>query len=128
MSVAATTAVVAGCAWLLFSGLVAPTCMCIGRKLHLVRELPLPAPANPPLETVAADLRRLRRELDHPGPGLPMTRRRAVLQAYDDRLLDACRELDVPVDPARTRDPGTERQHLELLLEQAGLMVTQRSR
>lgn len=124
--VAAVTAVIALCLWVLFSGRIAAISMQVARELHLVPRLPPAPPANLPLETVAADLRRLRRELDKPLPGLPMTKRRAILQAYDDRLLDACRELDVPAAPAWATDRETERLRLELLLGRAGLVIAQR--
>lgn len=65
-------------------------------RLRRAREM---RPAGPPIERIAADLRRLRRELvaldGQHRPGLA-TRRRALELAYDDVLRSACQALDVP--------------------------------
>lgn len=129
--VTAVTAVMATCLGLVFSGRIAPFGMRLGRMLHVVPPLPPPPAPNPPLETVVADLRRIRCELDSPLPGLPMAKRRGTLLAYEDRLLDACRALDVPntldgVEEGIDRD--WERLRIEALLEEAGLVMQQRSR
>jgi len=128
--VAAVTAIVAASLWLLFSGLIAHTGVRVGRALHVLPQVPL-ATANPPLETVVADLHRIGRELDSPAPGLPMAKRRGALQAYEDRLLDACRALEVPdtLDGlAEGIDRDAERLRLESRLAEAGLVVPHWSR
>lgn len=128
--VAGVTATIVGCFWLLFSGLVGRACLRLGRVLHLVPSLPPPDPPNPPLETVVADLRRIRHELDHPVPGLAMAKRRGTLQAYEDRLLDACRALEVPNALAGLEegiDRDAERLRVEVHLEDAGVVLAQRS-
>lgn len=129
--VAGVTAVVAVGLWLLFSGLIARAGMRVGRRLRLVPPLPEPAPPNPPLEQVVADLRRIGHELDNPVPGLPMAKRRGTLQAYDDRLRDACRALEVPntlEGLGEGIDRDAARLRLEANLAAAGLVVPHWSR
>jgi hypothetical protein len=67
-----------------------------------------PVAMVPPIERIAADLRRLnsqRTELlsQAPGPGRGV-RARAVTAAYVDVLTSACRVLEVP--PPQVRGPG----------------------
>lgn len=88
-----------------------------------------PPPVGPPIERIAADLRRLRRELDQlrveferPYRTARMT---AALLAYDDRLVDACRALGVE---QRLRDRNgpprpVERIRVERALAAEGLML-----
>ena len=88
------------------------------------REEPV-APARRPLELVAADLRRLGRQLAHVPAGAPMARRRGLQAAYDDVLAEAA-GLEVPhtldtVAPGRARD--VERLRLQAALSDAGLAV-----
>ncbi|WP_033291566.1 hypothetical protein [Amycolatopsis jejuensis] len=54
-----------------------------------------PVPAGPPLERVAADLRRVRRTLAQFPSGTPAARRIGTRQAYDELLVTACREVGV---------------------------------
>jgi hypothetical protein len=89
------------------------------------REEPL-APVGRPLEQVAADLRRLGRQLAHVPAGAPMARRRGLQAAYDDVLAEAAGLLEVPhtldtVAPGRARD--VERLRLQTALAEAGLSV-----
>jgi hypothetical protein len=84
-------------------------------------------PANPPIEQVARDARRVRAQLLALAPGTPMTKRRGLWQAYDDLLAVACRVLDVPdtltgLDPGLDRD--AERLHVEDELHSAGLRLS----
>jgi hypothetical protein len=79
-----------------------------------------------PLQVVAADVRRLRRQLTLVPAGAPMVRRRALQAAYDDVLTEAAGMLAVPhalatVPPGRERD--VERLRLLAALEAAGLAV-----
>lgn len=79
-----------------------------------------------PLQAVAADVRRLRRQLTLVPTGAPMARRRALQAAYDDVLTEAARMLGVPhalttEPPGRARD--AERLRLLAALEAAGLAV-----
>jgi hypothetical protein len=79
-----------------------------------------------PLQAVAADVRRLRRQLALVPAGAPMARRRALQAACDDVLTEAARMLGVPhaldvEPPGRSRD--AERLRLLAALEAAGLAV-----
>ena len=72
-------------------------------------------PVGPPIERIASDVRRLRAELQALTPGLPMARRIGISRAYDDRLADACRALDVPdtlADSGSLRPPPRAAAHL----------------
>ncbi|GAB4082564.1 hypothetical protein GCU67_11355 [Modestobacter muralis] len=79
-----------------------------------------------PLQVVAADLRRLTGELSMVPGGLSAERRRDLLAAYDDVLMEAADLLQVP-HRLRTEPPATrELERLRLLsqLEAAGLVVS----
>lgn len=83
-------------------------------------------PSGPPLEQVAADLRRLVRCAHELPAGSPYLRHRAVELAYDDVLVLACKELEVAneldaLPPGWERD--VERLRVEACLENAGLAV-----
>jgi len=87
------------------------------------------AAANPPIERIALDLRRLHHSMseaeDAPAssPGRKI-RLRALRSAYVDTLLDACHALDVPADEM-TADTVTTAQifALESALRDRGLDV-----
>jgi hypothetical protein len=88
----------------------------------------LPGAGRPrrPLEVVAADLRRLARELSMVPGGMPMARRRGLLAAFDDVLVEAAELLEVPnqltAEPPASRE--LERIRLLASVEAAGLVVT----
>jgi hypothetical protein len=119
---------------MLLYGLVAmiPTAVCgailwIPRLVNRIRRRRPPAePTGPPIEKLAADLRRVHRILTHYEPGTPVVRRMGTLQAYDQLLVQACRALDVPhrIDeiPAGI-DLELERLRVEAELRDAGLMI-----
>ncbi len=95
------------------------------RAYHRLRP-PQAIPKGPPIERLAADLRRISADLDAlvaagriPGRIL---RVRATTAAYDETLLLACRALDV--EPARTSLPLSSEQRLqtEATLAGAGLI------
>jgi hypothetical protein len=93
------------------------------RWLHLAPP-PVVPPAGPPLEKLAADLRRLRREVRHPRPGVAMARQRGIEAAYDSVLVQTAKTLGVPqtlADLPEGIDREAERLRLEHGLEQAGL-------
>lgn len=95
----------------------------LGRRLHLLRPA-APPPTGPPLEKLAADLRRLRAEVRHPRPGIAMARQRGIVSAYDGVLVSTARALNVPTTLADLPDGidhEAERLRLELALEEAGL-------
>lgn len=79
-----------------------------------------------PLERVAADLRRLARELAMVPGGMPMERRRGLLAAYDDLLVEAAVLLEVPQQLTAVPPEVRELERIRLLgaLEAAGLVVT----
>jgi hypothetical protein len=86
-----------------------------------------PPPTRRPLEVVAADLRRLSRQLARVPAGAPMARRRGLQAAYDDVLIEAAELLEVPhtllpgTSPGLSRD--AERLRLQAALAGAGLVV-----
>jgi hypothetical protein len=67
------------------------------RLPRLIRRLRRPAEmaAVPPVEDIAADLRRVRRVLRFYQPGTPAVRRLSARQAYDELLKQACVAVDV---------------------------------
>ncbi|MGY1618057.1 hypothetical protein ACI797_15060 [Geodermatophilus sp. SYSU D00691] len=88
------------------------------------RDRPPAEPPRRPIELVAADVRRLSRQLHRIPAGAPQARRRGLQAAYEDVLVEAARLLEVPhtlpVLPAgHARD--TERRRLEIALAAAGL-------
>ena len=82
------------------------------------------APAGPPFEQVAADLRRLARQRAEVAHRSPVWFA-AVHRAYDERLRIACRELEIPehLDALEGIDLEIERLRVEGLLEAAGLSL-----
>ena len=86
-----------------------------------------PGPSRRPLQAVAADVRRLARSLALVPAGAPMARRRALIAAYDDVLVEAAVLLDVPHELRTTPDgPARDGERLRLVavLEGAGLVVS----
>lgn len=83
------------------------------------RQLPVP-----PVERIAADLRRLSAAAREVPRGTSHARRKGLLLAYDDALATACRALDVPHSlhalPVGL-DRELERLRVEAALESAGL-------
>ncbi|MCW2846736.1 MAG: Conserved putative rane protein [Marmoricola sp.] len=95
----------------------------IGRRVHLL-PTPLPPPAGPPLEKLAADLRRLRPEVRTPRPGIAMARQRGIVAAYDNVLVSTAKALEIDTTMAELVDGidrEAERLRLEHALEVAGL-------
>ena len=104
----------------------APTVRWVARRLDRRRRARHPEPQRRPLQVVAADVRRLGRQIALVPAGAPMARRRALAAAYDDVLIEAALLLDVPND-LRTAPAGPlhEAERLRLLadLEEVGLAV-----
>jgi hypothetical protein len=97
----------------------------LARRLHLLRTPPVP-PDGPPLETLAATLRRLRPRVHSPEPGVAVVRQRGIVAAYDGTLVNTARALDVPTVladlPEEGFDRDAERLRLEHALGRAGLV------
>ena len=81
-------------------------------------------PAGPSLESVVANLRRLRREVCS-GCYRTQVRRMAVEAAYDDTLLECCRlvAVDAPLATADAGDRPFARLLTEAALEDAGIAL-----
>ena len=81
-------------------------------------------PVHRPVQQVAADLRRLARELALVPAGAPVARRRGLQSAYDDVLVEAAALLEVShamtLTPAGARRDA-ERRRLQAALSDAGL-------
>ncbi len=95
----------------------------LGRRAHLLNT-PDPPPAGPPLQWIAAELRRLRPEVRSPRPELAVTVHRAIVAEYDGVLVQAATALGVPTtlaDVPEGLDHEAERLRLEHALELAGL-------
>jgi hypothetical protein len=79
-----------------------------------------------PIQVVAADVRRLGRQIALVPSGAPMARRRALTAAYEDVLIEAAVLLNVPSDlPTTPVGPHRDAARRRLLadLEEAGLAV-----
>jgi len=82
------------------------------------------AAAGPTLESVVANLRRLRREVCN-GCYRTQVRRIAVEAAYDETLLECCRivDVDAPLATADARERPFARLLTEAALENAGITL-----
>ncbi|MFD9889167.1 hypothetical protein ACFWY9_07490 [Amycolatopsis sp. NPDC059027] len=85
-----------------------------------------PVPAGPPIERLAADLRRVHRDLARCSPGTSAARRVGARQAYDTLLDQACRQIEVPhrlAELPEGLDRDLERLRIEESLRSRGLVV-----
>ena len=84
------------------------------------------AASRRPIQVVAADLRRLRRQVELVATATPQPRDRALFAAYDDVLAEAAMLLEVP-EALRSTPEGWEREgerlRVEARLAGAGLRV-----
>jgi hypothetical protein len=87
----------------------------------LARRAPRIPPAGPPVESLIADARRLRRAVC--APARNRVRRVALLQAYDETLADLCRVLDVPAPALVGTDRAYARLQVEAAVEAAGVAL-----
>lgn len=121
LQIGGTVAVVAALiAW------TGPTARWVHRGWARRRAAAHPASGRRPLQVVAADVRRLGRQIALVPAGAPMARRRALAAAYDDVLLEAAVLLDVPNDLGTAPvGPVRDAARLRLLaqLVEAGLAV-----
>jgi hypothetical protein len=96
------------------------------RRIIHRRPAPPPEPVRRPLQVVAADLRRLSRQLALVPAGASLVRWRALWSAYDDVLTEAAELLEVPHElPTTPAGMARDIERLRLLaaLEGAGLAV-----
>ena len=87
---------------------------------------PPPPSSRRPLQVIAADLRRLSRQLALVPAGASLVRWQALWAAYDDVLVEAAGALEIPHDlPAMATGLPREFERVRLLtaLEDAGLVV-----
>jgi hypothetical protein len=95
--------------------------------LRRVREKRVkPGPQGPPIERVAADLRRVHRLLAGYPSGTSAARRFGTRQAYDELLTQACRQVGVPhrlAELPEGMDREIERLRVEQTLRERGLAV-----
>lgn len=103
-----------------------PLVRAVRRRVERHRAASRPDPRRRPIQVVAADLRRLTRQLSLVPTGAPMVRRRALQAAYDDVLGEAADLLELP-HALRTLPEGRERdvERLRVLgaVRKAGLAV-----
>jgi hypothetical protein len=86
----------------------------------------VPRPSTPPIERVAADLRRLHRLLESLPKGTSYVRAIGVAHAYDQVLTVACAQLEVPTTLLSLPDGKPrilERIRVEFLLGECGLRI-----
>lgn len=118
------TAGVVGIVWCVFNGSRLWSWLIAGGRLVHVLPPAAPIPFGMPIERIVSDLRRIRPQARTPFEGMPMARRRGIVAAYDDVLLDACRALGVPTQLHLISDDlerESERLRTEHELERAGV-------
>ncbi|OXM49100.1 hypothetical protein [Amycolatopsis alba] len=84
-------------------------------------------PAGPPIEKLAADLRRVHRLLAELPSGASAVKRHGTRQAYDALLVQACREVEVDHrldELPEGFDRGIERLRVEESLAERGVSVS----
>lgn len=94
-------------------------CWAILHSSALMRRLrprPIPVAHCRPIELLAADLRRVRRDLER--PGVPMARRRGMWLAYDALLVQACAAIGITHELDSLAD-GIDREAERLRIEEA---------
>jgi hypothetical protein len=85
-----------------------------------------PMPGHPPIERLAADLRRVDKAMRSLPDGVSIVRRRGTQQAYDALLGQACNALQVPAELdtlPEGLDRDLERARVEVELQRAGLVI-----
>jgi hypothetical protein len=85
-----------------------------------------PSPTHPPIERLAADLRRVDKAIRELPDGVSIVRRRGTQQAYDALLRQACDALCVPAELDTMPDGldrDLERARVEVELQRAGLVI-----
>lgn len=90
----------------------------LARRLHLLRPAP-PEALGPPLEQLAADLRRLYPLAHYPQPGVRRAKHRGIVQAYDAHLVTTARTLELATTLADLTEDSFDREAERLRLEHA---------
>jgi hypothetical protein len=124
VELALITAAMVGVVWLVVHFVDAATLGRSGTRRVWFAPPSRPIPQGLPIERIAADIRRIRPQARHLEPGMPMARRIAIVAAYDEALLDACRALDVSTELDRLTDGferESERLRTEAELQRAGV-------
>jgi hypothetical protein len=102
-------------------------CWAILHSPTVIRRFRVPPPSAPqcrPIESVAADLRRVHRDLQR--SGIPMARRRGEWQAYDSLLAQACAAIGIGQELdslGEGVDREAERLRIEEALRSAGMAI-----
>jgi len=124
VELAAAAALPCGVIWLvLHVDGIGERLVSFGRRCRVLPRPPV-CPADPPVQRLAADLRRLAAAVDQVPRGTTYARRKGLLAAYDDVLVTACRALEVPQSLSTLpygMDRELERMRVEASLESAGL-------
>ena len=110
--------------WCVFNGRRFVAWVVAAGRLFRILPPPPPTPLGMPIERISADLRRIRAKALARAEGMPVVQRRAILAAYDDALMDACRALGVDTDLDAMNDDldrEGERLRTEVQLERAGI-------
>ena len=110
--------------WCVFNGQRFGAWAVAAGRLFRILPPPPPTPLGMPIERISADLRRIRAKALARAEGMPVVQRRAILAAYDDALMDACRALGVDTDLDAMNDDldrEGERLRTEVQLERAGI-------
>ena len=116
VSLAAITAIGAG---VVGSALYGPALLRTARRAAVRLGLVAPDPPMlpPAVERLARDVQRIRSDLATLDPHTPVARRRGVVAAYDDALVDACRALGLP-DLLHDVPDGLDREVVRLEVEE----------
>lgn len=121
---ALATALPAATIWLLLhADQIGVRAVRLARRWHLLKPERV-VTYEPPIERIAADLRRLATERRGLGRGTSAVRWRGLTMAYDQTLVTACRSLGIRTALAELpdgMDRELERLRVEAALEQAGL-------
>ena len=83
-------------------------------------------PSGPPIERIAADARRIRDQIRHAPPGVPVARMRGWVEAYDDVLVAACQALRLEQRLDVLPEGGVrdlERERVERMLTATGILL-----
>ena len=102
------------------------------RAVRAFRADPAPTtPSDEPLASIGADAERIRAQIRHAPPGMPVARMRGWVEAYDDVLVTACQTLGIEERLGALpegAERGVERERVERVLESVGVLSAIRPR